>query len=72
MIAKGNVRKLLIKIGYVQDLISTAIRCNADDRNPHRFEQTQKSLETALDVCVEATSDFDPINTPNHRWQRTP
>lgn len=70
-IAKGTVRKLLIKIGSVQDLISKAIACGGDDRDPHGFEKAQRSLLQAFEICVEATGDYAPINLPNEALQPT-
>lgn len=58
-ITKKPSRKDLLKvIGELQDLVGAAHGLHANDRNRMGFEEGQKKLEAAHDLCIEARS-FD-------------
>lgn len=60
-IAKGNTRKLLIVIGKLQTLIGQAKNNHENDRNPNGFEKGQKALDEAFRLCLQARSEYDPV-----------
>ena len=61
MKARGNTRKLLIVIGKLQSLIGSAESNHNNDRDPRGFENGQRALREAFQLCVNATSGYDPI-----------
>lgn len=61
MVARGNVRKLIIVLGTIQDKVGAAKGLHDDDRSLGAFERAQKLLEEAFDLCVEARSMYDPV-----------
>ncbi|WP_312922013.1 hypothetical protein [Stutzerimonas nitrititolerans] len=56
---KPSRGELLKVVTELQSLVGEAIAAHADDRNPNAFEQVQRPLEKAFELCVEARS-FDP------------
>lgn len=60
-IARGNVRKLLIVIGRIQDLSGRATSHHYNDRDPDGFEKGQKCLEEINRLCIEVTGLYAPI-----------
>ncbi len=64
--ARGDMRKLLIAIGEIQQLIGNARGLHDDDQNPRGFEDGQKQLHKAFELCVTATSEYYPVNPPHN------
>ena len=68
--ARGEVKKLLIMILEVQNLVGKARGLHQNDRSQTSFEEAQNCLERAFALCVQATELFDPesfdpyYNTP--------
>jgi hypothetical protein len=60
---KPSRKQLLLAIGELQTLIGDAIALHNNDRNRHGFEQGQKALAEAFELCIDARS-FDPIQEP--------
>lgn len=59
-ITKKPSRKDLLKvIAELQRLVGAAHGLHANDRNPMGFEDGQKKLEIAHELCIQATA-FDP------------
>lgn len=56
---KPSRRDLLKVVTELQTLISRAHTLHGNDRNPNGFEQGQKTLDKAFDLCLKARS-FDP------------
>ena len=61
MKARGNVRKLLIVIGKLQSLIGSAETNHNNDRDPNGFDKGQTALREAFQLCIDATSKYDPV-----------
>lgn len=61
-IAKGPVRKLLVTITRLQDLVGRAQAFYENDRNPDGYELGGNALEEAFNLCVQATSDYYPTD----------
>ena len=61
MIARGKIRKLLIVLGEIQDKVGEAKGLHDDDVSHGASERAQKLLNEAFDLCVEARSEYDPI-----------
>ncbi len=69
--ARGSTRKLLIAIGEIQTRVGMARQYHYNDRDRGAFEKGQELLREAFDLCVSATSDYAPVDTPpNKRVQR--
>jgi hypothetical protein len=66
MIARGNVRKLIIVLGTIQDKVGEAKGLHDDDRSIGAFEKAQRLLEESFDLCVEAHGMYDPITRRNN------
>ena len=62
MKARGNVKKILLMVGEIQDLVGDARGLHWNDRDDNAFALAQNKLEQALNLCVEATSMYDPID----------
>lgn len=61
-VAKKPTRKdLLVIIGELQTLIGSAHGLHANDRNPMGFEDGQKKLEQAHELCIQARSFDKPV-----------
>lgn len=60
MMAKGNTKKILQKVGEIQDLIGLAIANHANDRSTEAYENGQEQLKMAFDICLEITDMYDP------------
>lgn len=59
-ITKKPSRKDLLKvIDELQRLIGSAHGLHGNDRNRHGFEEGQKKLEQAHELCIQARA-FDP------------
>jgi hypothetical protein len=59
-LTKKPSRKDLLKvIAELQQLVGSAHGLHANDRNPMGFEEGQKKLEAAHELCIQARS-FDP------------
>lgn len=56
---KPHRRDLMKVIAELQYLIGEAQASHGNDRNPNGFEQGQKALEKAFNLCLAARS-FDP------------
>jgi hypothetical protein len=61
MKARGEVRRLLIIIGELQSLIGCAKSNHENDRDPMSYENGQKQLREAFELCISATSKYEPI-----------
>jgi len=61
MKARGQVRKMLIVIGELQSLIAYARSEHYNDRSQMAFVNGQNALEKAFQLCVDTTSEYDPI-----------
>lgn len=65
-IARGSVRRLLIVIGRLQNLIGGAEGHHENDRDPNGFARGQIKLREAFRLCVETTDEYEPVEeTPN-------
>lgn len=60
--ARGEARRLLVVIGELQGMIGEAIGQHYNDRSPSSFEKGQRLLEKAFKICIQATSDYDPVD----------
>lgn len=56
---KPTRRELLAVVTELQRLIGSASAYHANDRNPNGFEQGQRLLSEAFQLCLDARS-FDP------------
>lgn len=65
-IARGNVRKMLLAIGKIQDLSGQAWHYHQNDRDPHGFEKGQLALEEIQRLCIETTGLYAPIQEVQH------
>jgi len=63
MKARGEVRRLLIVIGELQSLIGSAETNHNNDRDQMGFQNGQIALRKAFQLCIEATSKYEPIIT---------
>lgn len=54
--SRGDLIKVVTEL---QRLIGKAQVCHGNDRNPNGFEQGQKALDEAFDLCLSARA-FDP------------
>ena len=61
MKAKGNTKKILQKVGEIQDLVGLAMANHANDKNTDAYEKGQEQLKKAFDICLEITGMYDPI-----------
>jgi len=61
MKARGKVRELLIVIGELQSLIGRAKESHYNDKDPDGFQKGQEALRKAFDICINATSAYEPI-----------
>jgi hypothetical protein len=61
MKARGQVRKLLIVIGELQSLVGTARAFHENDRDPNGYVNGQDALTRAFELCLDATSEYEPI-----------
>ena len=61
MKARGETRKLLIVIGELQSLIGTARALHENDRDPMGYTRGQNALSKAFELCLDATSRYEPI-----------
>lgn len=61
--AKGEVRRLLIVIGELQDKIGMAKGQHDNDRDMMAFEKAQKLLDEAFRLCIETTGEYERIET---------
>lgn len=65
-------RKDLLKvISRLQDLTGVARAIATDDRNKNRYAKTDKALETAFNLCVEALGQDPPVKTTGE-WGKSP
>ena len=64
-ITRGEVRRLLITIGELQSLIGRGIAYHNDDRDQNGFQKGQKELQDAFEMCIVATSKYDPVIIKN-------
>ena len=61
--ARGETRKLLVIISELQGMIGMARGLHYADTDPHGFENAQKLLDKAFELCVQATSPYFPVDT---------
>jgi hypothetical protein len=60
--ARGEVRRLLAIISEVQGKIGMAKSWHDNDRSRQAHENGQNLLNEAFQLCLEATSDYDPAD----------
>jgi len=60
--ARGEVRRMLIAISEVQTMIGAAKSWHENDRSPHAWENGQKLLIEAFQLCISIASDYDPAD----------
>jgi hypothetical protein len=59
--AKGEVKKLIIALGEIQNLIGKAKGVLWNDRNSNNIEETSILLEKAFEVCLKNRNEYYPI-----------
>lgn len=62
--ARGEVKRLLTVIGEIQGKVGMARQWHFNDRQPGAFEKAQNLLQEAFDLCIQATSDYAPVDMP--------
>ena len=67
MKARGKVRKLLIVIGELHSLVGTARAFHENDRDPNGYVKGQGVLTQAFELCLDATSEYEPITQRKER-----
>lgn len=58
--ARGQVRKLLLAIGDIQDEVSKAQAAHNDDSAMARDRLT-RALNRAFKICINITSEYDQV-----------
>lgn len=58
---KPTRRDLLVVIGRLQDIVSSAESCHGNDRDPNGFEKGQDLLKRAFRLCVSALGSDPPL-----------
>ena len=58
---RGNVRKLILALGDIQDLVGEAQGVASNDRDVSRMDHLMPLLHRAFEICVEARSVYPPI-----------
>lgn len=59
--ARGNVRKILIKVGEIQSLVGAARGQALNDRDPYMMDKLIPSLEKAFELCLEIRGEYEPV-----------
>jgi len=59
---KPTRRDLLIVISRLQDVIGKSTAAHGNDRDPNGFEEGMKALDEAFRLCIEASSQDDPVS----------
>lgn len=62
-IARGNTRKIILKVGKIQDLIGIANASVLNDRDPNRMDKIIPALECAFELCLSITAMYDPVTS---------
>ncbi|WP_222105196.1 hypothetical protein, partial [Denitromonas halophila] len=63
---KPTRRDLLCVITELQALIGEARATHGNDRNPHGYEQGQRLLKRAEDLCIQARGFDSPTDMPSN------
>ena len=61
MRATGNVKKLIIGLGQIQDLVGEALTGYQDDRTECRASRVVPPLQKVEKLCIRLRSLYDPI-----------
>lgn len=62
VVPRGNVRKILVLVGEVQDSVGKAKGIAYDDRNLERITHLIEALDLAFDKCLEIRNLYAPID----------
>lgn len=71
MKARGNVRKLLVIVGEIQNKVGEATGVARNDRDPEQLDKLCKLLDDAFNLCLDARSRYDPIDTAAGQDERS-
>ena len=60
-VARGSVRKILVEIGRIQDLVGRARGLYMDDRNPNTADQIIPVFDEMLEICIAVLGEYERI-----------
>lgn len=61
-VARGNTRRIIMKVGEIQQLVGVARGAAWDDRNPDRMERLISALDRAHELCIDITGMYAPVD----------
>jgi hypothetical protein len=59
--AKGEVKKLIVALGEIQNLVGKAKGSLWNDRDANSLEEASDALDKAFEICLKHRNQYDPL-----------